>query len=203
MIHNPIITLVLANLPGKGDGDTAGDGIVEHPGTDGYHCGTAVLQLLELDLLGHVKVEGVPSQITGETTGLESGSDATLVHGPLAILVGELIQLNESDGGEHLGQTSGGDVLHGLERGHGGQIGKLDSLANTQIFVRGNVVESPAEFVEEEAGGGNHGTAAVLELGGTEEGAGVFRSPLAGEEIPLVLTEEADGREVADGLGGG
>ena len=203
MIHKPIKTLVLAHLPGKGNGNTARNGIVKHPGTDGDHGGTAVLELTQTTTLGNLDTEGVPSQITGKTTGLEAGGDTALVHGPLAVLVGELVQLHDGNGREHLGQTSGGDVLHGLEGGHGGEVGKLDSLADAQVFVGGNVVERPAEFVEEEAEGGNHGRAAVLELGGTEEGACVLRSPLAGQEIPLVFSEEADGREIADGLGSG
>ena len=177
---------------------------MEHPSADGDHGGPAVLQLLELDFLGHVEVEGVPSQIAGEAAGLEAGGDSAVVEAlVLAALVGQLVQLDDGDGREHLRQALGGDVLHGLEGGHGGQVGDLDALADAEVFVGGDVVERPAEFVKEEAGSGQHGGAAVLELGGPEEFAGVLRSPLPGQLVPDGLTEESDGGQIADGLGGG
>ena len=75
---------------------------MEHPRADGDHGGPAVLQLLELELLGHVEVEGVPAQIAGEAAGLEAGGDSAVVEAlVLAALVGQLVQLNDGDGREY------------------------------------------------------------------------------------------------------
>ena len=175
---------------------------MEHPSADGDHGGPAVLQLLELDFLGHVEVEGVPSQIAGEAAGLEAGGDSAVVEAlVLAALVGQLVQLDDGDGREHLRQALGGDVLHGLEGGHGGEVGELDALGHGEVVVGADFVEGEAGPVDAVPDGGKHGGPAVLDLGGADELAGLLRTPVLRQFLPHRLAEESCGRDGTDGFG--
>ena len=164
---------------------------MEHPSADGDHGGPAVLQLLELDFLGHVEVEGVPAQIAGEAAGLEAGRNG-LVLGELAVLVRQLVDLGDGDQGEHLGEAPGGDVPHGLEGGHGGEVGELDALGHGEVVVGADFVEGEAGPVDAVPDGGKHGGPAVLDLGVAEPGDGLVRSEV-GEAEGIPLLAELDG----------
>lgn len=186
--------------PGEGKRHGTRNGVGGEPGRNGKHGGAAVLQLLGAAVVGDLNVEGVPSDVPGEAAGLEAGRNG-LVLGELAVLVRQLVDLGDGDQGEHLGEAPGGDVPHGLEGGHGGEVGELDALGHGEVVVGADFVEGEAGPVDAVPDGGKHGGPAVLDLGGADELAGLLRTPVLSQFLPHTLAEESCGPDGTDGFG--
>ena len=149
----------------------SGDGGAGDHTADGDHGETAVLELLELHLLlllgvARVEAEGVEGVVTGATV-------VSLGHAGVG---GEGHGLDEGDPEE--------DLLHGVREG----IVGVDDLGDG---LEAELLAGDAdELRDDEADGGEHGGAAVLELGLAEPG-----EPLGG------ALSEAAGVEVDGGPG--
>ena len=99
-------------------------------------------------------------------------------------------ELGNEDGADDLGLAGEGDGLPGIEGVHAGEGLEGD--------VRGeHAGEVDASGLDHVAGGGEHGNAAVLELGGAEPGEGLVRSELGEAEGVEVLS---GGSGTTDGL---
>lgn len=175
---------------------------------------TAVLDLLQteglhllvvLHVLALGEAEGVVTVVTGDT--------ALLV--PLAV---EGDAFEPAGDEEDLEPTGGGDHLDGIEGSGGGNVGEGDARRGGEEpgLVGGGVEgvraggaevegEVDAELLDHEADGGNHGDAAVLELGVLEPldgvGAGVLEDPGA-EGRALVASLDGDAKGIIDRGGG-
>ena len=149
----------------------SGDGGAGDHTTDGDHGQTAVLELLELHLLLLLGVAGV------EAEGVEG-----VVTGAAVVALG-----HTGVGGEGHGLDEGDpeeDLLHGVREG----IVGVDDLGDG---LEAELLAGDAdELRDDEADGGEHGGAAVLELGLAEPG-----EPLGG------ALGEAAGVEVDGGPG--
>lgn len=172
------------------NGKGAGDGLIGGPGGDGHHGNTAVLDLLHAEgnhllVLLHVLALGEAERVVAVITG-----DAALLV-PLAI---EGDALEPTGDGEDLEPACDGDHLDGIEGGGGGNVGEGDAGGGGEepgvvggggegVGAGGAKVEGEvdAELLDHEADGGDHGNAAVLELGVLEPldgvGAGVLEDP--------------------------
>ncbi len=134
----------------------SGDGGAGDHTADGNHCQTTVLELLELHLLLLLGVAGVEAEgVEGEVTGT---AVVALGHAGVG---GEGHGLDEGDPEE--------DLLHGVREGVVGVDDLGDGLEAE--LLAGNA----DELRDDEADGGEHGGAAVLELGLAEP-----RQPLWG-----------------------
>ena len=175
---------------------------------------TAVLDLLQteglhlfvvLHVLALGEAEGVVTVVTGDT--------ALLV--PLAV---EGDALEPAGDEEDLEPAGGGDHLDGIEGSGSGNVGEGDARGGGEepglvgggmegVRAGGAEVEGEvdAELLDHEADGGNHGDAAVLELGVLEPldgvGAGVLEDPGA-EGRALVASLDGDAKGIIDRGGG-
>jgi len=145
---------------------------------DGNHGKTAVVELPAALLLKSVGVDA------GEVEAREDDLGERSALGVVGAL-GLGLELGNEDGADDLSLASEGDGLPGIEGVHLGEGLEGD--------VRGeHAGEVDARGLDHVAGGGKHGNAAVLELGGTEPGEGLFGSELS----------KAEGVEVLSGGGG-
>ena len=167
--------------------------------TEGLHL------LVVLHVLALGEAEGVVAVVAGDT--------ALLV--PLAV---EGDALEPAGDEEDLEPASGGDHLDGIKGSGGGNVGEGDARRGGEEpgLVGGGVEgvraggaevegEVDAELLDHEADGGNHGDAAVLELGVLEPldgvGAGVLEDPGA-KGRALVASLDGDAKGIIDRGGG-
>ena len=132
-------------------------GLLGEEAGGGDHGEAAVVQLLVLHLeealgvLGH-EVEGVETEVAGDVVGLElSGLVDGVVHGVLPALL-EAEGLGGTDGGDEEGPEEGRD-LGDVGDGRSGDLGVEEEAGSLHLLA------------DEEADGGEHGDAAVGELG--------------------------------------
>mmetsp|Transcript_22259 Transcript_22259/g.31913 ORF Transcript_22259/g.31913 Transcript_22259/m.31913 type:complete len:234 (-) Transcript_22259:101-802(-) len=184
-----ILLFNIDDLPWKSEWNGSWDRVSGNPSTDSEHSSTSVLEFDKTTAIGDLDVEWIPSEVSGQSTGLESGSNS-LVFCKLSVLVCELVDFDKGDSSEHLSDGFTRKGLHGLQWGHSLKVSKLDSLGDGKVFVWGDVVEGESELVEGVSDGGDHGGTSVLELGGADEGSGGFGSVLCCELVPVVLTDE-------------
>ena len=181
-------------LPEKGEGEGSRDSISSDKGRNGNHGSPSVLDLLQLELIGDGELEGVPSDITGESTSLKTGGNRLAVL-DFSVSVGEFVDLNGSNKDKHLGKSlhrSGKDGIDGLHRL---EVGEFDVVRHRQVVMDAELVEGKSELVLRESEGTEHGCPSVLDLGGLDEFTSLGGSPLGSELVPDSLSEEKVGED--------